>query len=61
MENRWTVRGVDPEAIEMIRVVREACGLPTGELLSDAIRVWYAALPELDDQDGETSLSDGGS
>lgn len=60
MENRWTVRGVDPEAIEMIRVVRDACGLPTGELVSDAIRIWYSGLPEIDDQDDETSLSDRG-
>ena len=55
MENRWTVRGVDPEAIEMIRVVREACGLANGALLSDAIRVWYECLQEIEDEDEEAS------
>lgn len=51
MENRWTVRGVDRDAMELVRLVRETCGLPTGELLSDAIRVWFENLPEIDDQD----------
>lgn len=58
MENRWTVRGVDPDAVELVRVVRETCGLPTGTLLSDAIRVWFEHLPEIDDQDEYPSYPD---
>jgi len=44
-------RGVEPDAVEMVRRVRETGGLPTGELVSDAIRVWYRGLPQLDKQD----------
>lgn len=60
MENRWTIRGVDADAVELVRLVRQTCGLTTGELVSDAIRIWFSGLPELDDQEDETSLSDGG-
>lgn len=49
MAYRWTVRDVDADALEMIRLVRAHCGLSMGVLLSDAIRVWYDALPEIDD------------
>lgn len=54
MENRWTVRGVDADAVEMVRRVRETCGLPTGELLSAAIRAWFAELPEIDEDEPES-------
>ncbi len=55
MENRWTVRSVDPEAIEMIRLVRETCGLTTGELVSAAVRDWFERLPEVEGEDEEAS------
>jgi len=47
MSDRWTVRGVDPEARQLLVEVRDACGLTTGALLSDAIRRWHKRLPVL--------------
>lgn len=51
MSDRWTVRGVDPEALDMFARVRNACGQTSGALLSDAIRTWYWALPQLDTEE----------
>jgi hypothetical protein len=48
-QTRWTVRNVDPAALEMLNRVREGCGLTTGELLSDALRKWYDQLPEIEE------------
>lgn len=48
---RWTVRDLDPEALEMLHRVRGTCGLTLGVLLSDAVRTWYDGLPEIDEQE----------
>ena len=46
MSNRWTVRGVDPDSLNLLRRVHDQRGLPMGVLLSKAIRVWYQSLSE---------------
>ena len=46
MPDRWTVRGVDPDALGLLREVCERRGVAMGVLLSRAIRVWYAGLTE---------------
>ncbi len=43
---RWTVRNVDPEAIQLLEEVAETSGCTFGELLTDAIETWYHGLPE---------------
>jgi hypothetical protein len=45
---RWTVRGVDPEALALLLLVQRGCGQTLGALLSDAIREWYNRLPVID-------------
>lgn len=45
---RWSVRGVDPEALELLLIVQGVCGQTLGALLSDAIRDWYNRLPTVD-------------
>jgi len=52
---RWTVRNVDPEAIQLLEEVSETSGLTFGELLTDAIETWYDGLPEEDHEDTEES------
>lgn len=44
-DNRWTICNVDDEAREMITEVHETSGDAIGELISQAIREWYKALP----------------
>ena len=51
-EVRWSVRGVEVEALEMLREVYDECCCPMGYLLSEAIRVWYDGLPE-EEEEGE--------
>ena len=51
MTYRWTVRNMDPEAIDLIEEVASTSGLCFGELASEAIFSWYENLPE----DGEVS------
>jgi hypothetical protein len=47
-DRRWTVRNLDPAALEMLNRVREACNQTAGALLSDAIFQWYRELPEIE-------------
>lgn len=35
--NRWTVRGVDAEAIELIQELAQSCGVPLGKALTAAV------------------------
>ncbi len=51
---RWTVRNVDPEAIELIEEIAETSGCTFGELVTDAIETWYEQLPEEDDETDES-------
>ena len=44
---KWSVRGVDHEAIDKLLEVQETSeGLLLGELVSLAIHDWYSHLPE---------------
>jgi hypothetical protein len=52
---RWTVRNVDSDALELLFQVRDACNLPTGVLLSEALRQWYEALPALEESEPEST------
>ena len=45
-ECRWTVRGVDRDAIKLLKQVAQDSEIPIGEILSDAIYYWYEDLPE---------------
>ncbi len=53
-EYRWTVRNVDPDAVELIEEVAETSGSMFGELLTDAIETWYNQLPEEDEEPEES-------
>ena len=46
MSDRWCVRNVDADALDLLRKVRERRGVSTGVLLSRAIRVWHSTLTE---------------
>jgi len=46
MSRRWTVRGLDADALDLLREVHAQDGVPMGVLLTRAIRVWHASLPE---------------
>jgi hypothetical protein len=47
---RWTVRGVDSEALRMLREVQSVNWPATmGELVSEAIQLWFARLPVADE------------
>ncbi|WP_156907427.1 hypothetical protein [Thalassobaculum salexigens] len=50
---KWTIRNVEPGAIDMIAVMAEKSGWTYGALISDAIAVWYDALPYEDEVDDE--------
>lgn len=43
-EEKWTIRGVSVEALEMICEVRDATGIPFGRLVTEAIELWYENL-----------------
>jgi len=44
MRQRWTIRGVDPAAIAIIRSARIEYGGSSGELVTEAIKAWHAHL-----------------
>lgn len=54
---KWTVRNIEPEAINMIAVMAEKSGWTYGELVSDAIAVWYDSLPYEDEKNWDESDS----
>jgi hypothetical protein len=46
---RWTVRNVDPQAVELLHSVKQDNPESTlGELLSEAIQDWYENLEEVE-------------
>ena len=53
MNDRWTIRNVEPSARELVEEVHAVTGIPYGRLVSEALEVWYATLPP---DDGETLL-----
>lgn len=42
---RWTIRGIDPDVIDMVHEVADTSNLTIGEVLNEAIIEWYDALP----------------
>ena len=52
---RWTVRNVDPEAVELIEEIAETSGLTYGELVTEAIVTYYDQLPFQDDEEPDES------
>jgi len=46
---KWTVRRIPEQALDRLWEVREASGIPLGELLGLAVEHWYRALPEARD------------
>ncbi len=52
MIEKWTVRQMPVETVEMLRDVRSVNpGLTYSELLADAVTTWFQALPILDEED----------
>ena len=45
MDNRWTVRNVSADARAKLDEIREATGIPTGRLVTEAIEIWFQLLP----------------
>ena len=43
---RWTIRGVDPDAVYVIQAIRTETGASLGAILSEAIRYGQAAARE---------------
>jgi hypothetical protein len=50
---KWTVRGVDPDVIDMLHDVAGNSGMTIGETLNEAVTFWYDALPDGDDPGAE--------
>jgi len=49
---KWSVRQMPVETVEMLREVRSVNpGLTYSELLTDAVTNWFHALPILDEED----------
>ncbi|MCA8940285.1 MAG: hypothetical protein KDB07_10770 [Planctomycetes bacterium] len=42
---RWNIRNVSKETIAKVREVAECSGYSFGELIDQAVEVWYEALP----------------
>lgn len=47
-EEKWTIRGVEEEALDKIFEVKNATGIPYGRLVTAAIHTWYETLDEAD-------------
>lgn len=48
LDEKWTIRGVDPAARDAVEEIKTATGVPYGRLITDAIWVWYDGLDEED-------------
>ena len=57
-KTRWTVRDIDPTAVEAMKGLADATGLPYGVLVSKAILAYAEAPAPQDEESGdETSIS----
>ena len=54
MRRRFSVKGVDEDALELLTEIREAERRHTGAVVSDAIRYYHGWLFEADDEDEPT-------
>lgn len=46
MEKRWTIRGVNGDAMALVQDVSAATGETLGSLVTQAVLVWHAGLPD---------------
>ncbi len=50
---RWTVRGIEPDMVRMVREVAALNGLTIGQCMNEAIQEWYDCIPEDGDDDDD--------
>ena len=48
---RWTVRGIRPETLKMLAIVRQTSEGTFGEYINMAVATWYESLPDADEED----------
>ena len=48
---RWTVRGINPETLNMLSIVRETSGGSYGQYVNMAITTWFDSLEEDNEDD----------
>ncbi len=53
MSDRWTVRNLDPSALQALQEISRITGEPLGQLASEAILDWTAGLLIVDVDDDE--------
>ncbi len=53
MSDRWTVRNLDPSALQALHEISRITGEPLGQLASEAILDWTAELLIVDVDDDE--------
>jgi hypothetical protein len=47
-DSKWTIRGVEVEARDLVEEIRTTTGIPYGRLISEAIWCWREPLDEAD-------------
>lgn len=47
-DNKWTIRGIDEEAREVLEAIHDETGIPYGRLISLALWTWIDGLDEED-------------
>ena len=52
---RWTVRGIRPETLEMLAIVRQNSEGTFGEYVNMAVATWYESLPDAAEEDDEAA------
>ena len=52
---RWTVRGIRPETLEMLAIVRQNSEGTFGEYVNMAVAIWYESLPDAAEEDDEAA------
>ncbi len=52
---RWTVRGIRPETLEMLAIVRQTSEGTFGEFVNEAVAQWYELLPDAAEEDDEAA------
>ena len=43
--HRWTIRGIDPDVIDMVHEVAASSEMTIGEVVNAAVTEWYEGLP----------------
>ena len=50
-KNRWSVRGISNETLEMLSIVRQNSAGTLGDYINEAVSLWYSSLPNADEKD----------